>query len=155
MELPSYRLDTDETLAFEHQELARILDYWHMKRGTRALPARADLDPLEMQEHLGWIVLTDVIGTPARFQYRLIGTEITRRVGRDSTGLPLDEVYPAEHYDAVVAPLRWVIENRRPLRTMGRLWFADRDWHSFEAVHLPLSKDGATIDMILVRTVIF
>ncbi len=154
MELPEYRLDTDETLAFEHRELAGILDYWQRKRGARTLPARADLDPLEMHEHLGWIILADVIGLPARFRYRLIGTEVTRRVGRDSTGLHLEDVYPAEHYDAVVAPFRWVVENRRPLRAMGRLWFADRDWHSFEAVHLPLGRDGTTVDMILVRTVI-
>ncbi len=127
MELPSYRFETDETLAFEHPELVRMLTYWNAKRGARLLPARRDLDPLELQEHLGWIILVDVIGMPARFQYRLIGIEITQRIGRDATGRLLDELYPAEHYEGVVAPFRWIIEHRRPLRTTGRLWFAHRD----------------------------
>ncbi len=52
------------------------------------------------------------------------------------------------------SPYRWIVAERRPVRTLGALWFAQREWRSFEAVNLPLGKDGATVDMILSRTVI-
>jgi len=154
MEQPSYQLDIDETLGFTHDTLRDIVSYWDAKRGNRAMPARADMDPLEMGQHLGWIILTDVLGTPPRFRYRLVGTEITHRIGRDSTGAFLDELYPADRYETITTPFRWVARHGRPLRAVGRLWFAQRDWLSFETAELPLARDGSNIDMILTRAVI-
>lgn len=154
MEQPNYRLDIDETLGFTHDVLRHVVAYWEGKRGTRAMPARSDLDPLEMPEHLGWIILTEVLGNPLRFRYRLVGSEITRSIGRDSTGRFLDELYAADRYDAITKPFRWVATHRRPLRAVGRLWFAHREWLSFETAELPLAKDGVNIDMILTRAVI-
>jgi hypothetical protein len=42
------------------ERFRRLYDYWHEKRGTRAMPSRADIDPLELKGVLGWVLLLDV-----------------------------------------------------------------------------------------------
>ncbi|HUJ03619.1 MAG TPA: PAS domain-containing protein, partial [Rhizomicrobium sp.] len=41
--------------------LSFLKAYWDRKRGERAMPARADIKPAEIKEHLGSIVLVDVL----------------------------------------------------------------------------------------------
>ena len=43
----------------ENPTLAFLKAYWDEKRGTRAMPTRADIKPSDMKEHLGWIILLD------------------------------------------------------------------------------------------------
>ncbi|HYL57295.1 MAG TPA: PAS domain-containing protein, partial [Candidatus Acidoferrales bacterium] len=108
----------DPSLAVKHRLLSHLLAYWRCKAGARAMPARADIDPLDLREHMGWMILTDVASSPLRFRFRLIGAEVTRLVGRDSTGKFWDEIYAPAIYDATTAAMRWVVEHRRPLRVL-------------------------------------
>ena len=41
--------------------LLRGYDYWETKRGSRSMPARADIDPIEMKAFLPHVVLMDVL----------------------------------------------------------------------------------------------
>lgn len=150
----TYRLELDPTLAFTHESLVTVKRYWDRKRGDRPMPARADIDPLEMPEQLGWIILTEVIGPPLRFRYRLVGSAVTAGIGRDSTGKYLDEIYPAPNYKDIVSSFCWVVSNRRPVRVVGDLWFTRRNWLYFESLDLPLSQNGMDVNMILTRAVI-
>jgi len=118
------------------------------------MPARADIDPLEMREQLGWLILTEVFSPPLRFRYRLVGSAVTAELGRDSTGKYLDEIYPASIYKDVVSSFSWVVSNRRPLRVVGDLWSTKRHWLYFESLDLPLSQNGVDVNMILTRAVI-
>ena len=47
--------------ALENPVLAFLKSYWDSKRGSRAMPARGDIRPSEMKEHLGWVLLVDVL----------------------------------------------------------------------------------------------
>jgi PAS domain len=47
--------------------LQRLYDYWDEKRRARAMPSRADIDPLEMAFILGYVSLVDVLYAPLRF----------------------------------------------------------------------------------------
>jgi hypothetical protein len=142
----------DPTLAFGSPLLAELLAYWRGKCGDRAMPPRAAIDPSELLDHIGWIILTDVLESPPRFRYRLIGTEITRLVGRDMTGRFLDEVYVPAIHEIAVSGFRWIIEHRRPLRITGTLDHAQNKQIMMESIDLPLSSDGETVTMILTRT---
>ncbi len=56
----------------EHPVLRFLRDYWDSKRAGRIMPSRGDIKPSEMKEHLGWIILQDVLPDYADFRYRVI-----------------------------------------------------------------------------------
>jgi hypothetical protein len=147
--------ELDSTLRFDSPVLSGLLDYWQQKRGARAMPSRAEVDPTDaaLRRHLGFIVLTDVFGEPPRFRFRLIGSRVTELVGRDMTGRILDELYRADDYENAIAAYRWVVKHRAPLRIKGNLRHANRDWIDMESLDLPLSSDGISVDIILTRSV--
>jgi hypothetical protein len=79
-----------------HEPLRFLLRYWTEKRGASAAPLTTSIDPLEMVPALGFIILLDVIGLDVigpdvigggiDFRYRLYGTGIVERTGKDWTG---------------------------------------------------------------------
>lgn len=147
--IPNLWANLDPTLAFEDASMRALLDYWHVKRGARRMPARRDIDPLEIKPHLGHICLIDVEHAPLRLRYRLIGDKITRAMGRDSTGRYYDEVYPPDVLASFLATFRWLVDQRRPLRSFGRTHYPDRNFYRYEILNMPLSDDDATVNMVL------
>lgn len=79
--------------------LAALFAYWDGKRAGRAMPTRADIDPIEMQAWLGNLLLIDVTDD-GRFVYRLYGTKFVDSFGLDMTGRSVDEL-PAEQRERV------------------------------------------------------
>lgn len=144
-------LTVDPDLNIEAPALREILALWQCKCGDRAMPARSDFGPEELRAHMGWIVLVDVEPAPLRFRYRLIGTELTQWVGRDSTGRYLDELYDPEVYDTAISAYRRVVAQKCPLRVHGRMRHAEKGHIAFESLDLPLSDDGETVSMIMTR----
>ena len=140
------RMDPD--LACEDPALLDMLTYWEQRKAGRLFPARRDIDPLELRQHLGNIVLIDVEHDPFRLRYRLLGTRITTTMGRDSTGKYYDEIYPAPLLEEIYRSFRWILEHRAPLRTFGEAFYEDKSFYDYETLNLPLSSDGETIDLI-------
>ena len=132
-----------------HPRLVRLYDHWEAKRGGRLMPSRADMDPVELPFVLGHLLLMDVIGPkPWRFRYRLVGSHLTHRAGRDLTGRFVDELSEADYRDSVLAWHGWVVENRVPRwgttkRVIGSKWL------EYELLTLPLAKKGGDVDMTL------
>jgi hypothetical protein len=134
---------------------AAVLAYWQQKRGRRPMPARADIDPLELRAILRHVFLIDVLPGEAEFRFRLLGTAITERYGRDSTRKTVREVYA----DADPAFVAWytamlvaVKTSRRPVLAAGPMLMVRKDFVSFRALHLPLSDDGDTVNLIFGAT---
>src|SRR5690348_15047812 len=50
--------------------------YWERIRGSRAMPRRCDIDPLDIPRLLPFVRLVDVLENPRAFRFRLVGTEI-------------------------------------------------------------------------------
>jgi len=148
--------ELDASLGFASPLLVDLLAYWDAKRGQRLMPSRADIDPTDaaLRKHIGFIVLVDVIGKPARFRFRLIGSKITEAVGRDSTGRWLDELYSPADYENMIVAYRWLVQHRAPMRIVGDLRHANREWLEMESLDLPLSSDGETVDVILTRSIL-
>jgi hypothetical protein len=144
-------LSCDTSLAFEAPALCDMLAIWLRQRGSRAMPRRADLPPECLRGHLGWIVLLDVEYEPLRFRYRLVGTRITELVGRDATGVYLDELYEPAIHSTAISAFKIVIASRSPVRAHGYLRHANKGHLAFEAIDMPLSEDGATVSLIMTR----
>ena len=69
----------------KHQSTRGVFDYWNKKRGTRAAPEHADIDPTEIRH-----ALSDIFMLAADFvdqlQFRLAGTRVCALFGREIKG---------------------------------------------------------------------
>lgn len=144
-------IDTD--LKYESEALDRLRDYWLRIRGDREMPRRADLDPLHIPDLLPYLALIEVEHAPRRFRWRLIGTHITRAMGRDRTGNYFDEAYSGKVLDDLMNVYERVVQARTPIRHFGRPTFADKAFSNYESTHLPFSENGETVDLVLVGLV--
>lgn len=138
-------------------ELVRLHAYWNDRRGARFAPARADIDPADLAPLLPDLMLMDVVDGGRDFRFRLIGTRIVEGLGRDSTGRLFSDLYrdaPAAR-ERLAGRFQQVLRSRRPVFGRGRIyWVADRGHKSFESAHLPLSGDGAGIDIVLMALIL-
>ena len=137
---------------FEHPPLAAIYSYWSEKRGTRTMPARADINPPELREHPGWIILLDVLPDLSDFRYRLTGTKVARYFGSDSTGRTVSEAFRPFGTGAVKGVLaihRKTARDRVPVVAHGEAAWLAEGYDNFTTIYLPLSDDDTTCNMIL------
>src|SRR5262245_6113802 len=85
-------------LATTSDEIQKLYRYWKAKAGTRRLPARRDIDPVDLVPLLPSIMLVDVCQAPSEhggatthghYVYRLVGTREVEMRGSDPTGKPV------------------------------------------------------------------
>jgi PAS domain len=137
--------------------LQEALDYWCRKSAGKAMPRRADIDPVEIPKLLPDVMLVEVLPS-GRYRYRLIGTENTDAQGVHATGRYLDEVLPGPEYKAHVLGLYdECVQSRRALYSEC-LFISPQDRtpeRHIKVVFLPLSEDGLTVNQVLVVQVYF
>lgn len=148
------RLTDLSFLARCHVRTAGFHRYWQSKRRGDLLPARADLDPLEMKEWLPGVVLVDVtrdVGRqpPYRLTYRLIGTRATELREREGTGKTVEEGYFGNSLAEVLENYRLVIEERKIVYDGDRTLSQNGARLEAETLLLPLASDGVTVDMVI------
>jgi hypothetical protein len=133
--------------AIADRELRRLYEYWAERRGERVMPARSDIDALEIGYILGHLFLFDVLPGP-RFRIRLQGSELTWWVGRELTGYLLDALPQPELRALAQTSLAGIVAACRPSH-----WIGDQDLDGvrrhYEALLLPLSSDGDCVDVVL------
>jgi len=132
-------------------EFAALLRYWESKRRDGRLPSRADIDPIEIRGLLPHLLLFELVRAEAalRFRFRLAGTAFTHLVGRDVTGLCLDELGPPERVAPVHNALAAAANSGRPAYLAGRLTLRSQQYMMAKRLGVPLAADGRTVDMIL------
>jgi hypothetical protein len=94
--MPTLDADTDEYEIVDEPGAPMprdLVSYWDAKRAGRLAPPRASIDPLDIPMHLPHRFMLDVVGSGGDFRFRLIGTEIVRGLGRDSTGRYFSELF--------------------------------------------------------------
>ncbi|MEJ1967985.1 MAG: PAS domain-containing protein [Rhizomicrobium sp.] len=132
-----------------------FLTYWLAKRGTRRMPARADIAPADLKEYLGWLCFVDALPEYEDFRFRLIGSRVADYFLSDATGLTVREAYAAAKVeealtDAVLCILRKTCTESVPLRVTG----GGGDWRGhwypdYDALYLPLSENGVAANMVM------
>jgi hypothetical protein len=136
----------------DHPTLAFLRDYWQAKRGTRLMPSRADISPAELREHLGWVILVEVLPGLSDFRYKLIGTLVAQYWLQDSTGQTVTEAFKDSSPGAVKsvqAMFRKCARDRVIVRSFGGAGWVGRGFEEFDCICLPLSDDGEHVNMIL------
>lgn len=137
-------------------DFALLRDYWEGKRRGRALPRFADIDPLELKEHLGRLFVARLLEDGSDFRYTLFGTELTLIHGTDYTGRTVTETF-AEYAPgfgpSVIEAYKACLETGRPLLSHGQVVWADKDHLDFRSIHLACSSDGTRRDIVFGKLV--
>jgi hypothetical protein len=130
----------------------KLFLYGDERRGGRAMPLRADIDPMDFVRHLPGILLVDVRWNPLDFVYRVVGTREVEARGWDATGKPVAGNSFGSSEGRVMESYRYVATAGSYLYDFDP--FMTEDGHFFvdESLFLPLSLDGARVDRILVYT---
>jgi hypothetical protein len=137
--------------------LQNALDYWQRQSAGKAMPRRAEIDPIAIPKLLPHVMLVEVLSS-GRYRYRLIGTENAEAQGMNATGRYLDEVLPGPEYKAHVLGLYdECVRSRRPLYSECLFISAHErapERHT-KVLFLPLSDDGEMVNQVLVIQVFF
>jgi len=133
-----------------HISVRRLHDYWNDKRGPRSMPARSDLDPVDMKGLLPHLILIDVVPDDRRYVYRLVGTREVEMRGGDPTGKAIKDAYYGETAEETIIYLDRVLRTREPVLYRGIYHPTSTRTQQEDVIFLPLSKDGAACDIILV-----
>jgi hypothetical protein len=115
----------------------------------RSLPARADVDILELTTYIGELGLLEVVEGGRDFRYRVHSTGAAKLLGQDYTGKLLSATNrPAERLQRLVERYRRVVATKVP-------WYsrtpADAEIGIAYTARLllPLSEDGERVSMII------
>jgi hypothetical protein len=126
-------------------ELRQLYAHWDALRGERFAPARRDLDPTRIPRLLPCLVLVEPLEA-RRLRYRLAGTDVEHFFGGRMTGRCLDELASGEYLRFIEGLYHTVIERRVPVYAENT--YTERGLATSRLM-LPLSSDGARVDMIL------
>ena len=127
--------------------LSSLWAYWRTKRGERSMPARNDIDPIEIPKLLPHILLLESSG--GRLRYRLVGSAIVDEFELDPTGKFLDNLLPEERFRVASKSYMKVMELSRPIITRSVFTARRKNSVIVTRLLLPLSDDGKHVNMIL------
>ncbi len=133
-----------------HPAHVRLYEYWSSKRPSGRLPGRQHLDPLEIPDLLFNLALIDVVREDGqcRFRYRLAGTGIAERAGRDPTGKYFENLYNGDYLRKANAMYQGICQTGLPF-TSSRRFPVGEEYLSYDRLILPLASDGRTVDMLV------
>jgi len=138
--------------ALERPELLDLLRQWQGWAQTEAIPLRPRFDPVDFPKLLPWIILSEVLDGGVSFdaKFRYLGSEIVHNFkSANLTGTRISDLEP-------VFARRWsdvgerVVAARAPQFFSGAPFMVDKPFLKLEMLALPLSKDGAAVDFVVV-----
>ena len=69
----------------DHPKLVSLLQFWESKRGARMMPARSDINVIELGPWLGNLILLELSESGDDYVYRVYGTNLTALIRHDMT----------------------------------------------------------------------
>ena len=116
--------------------------YWLAGKGERALPLRADFDPLlEIPRLVPSMIIFDVLHAPLDFVYRLIGTKVRPHLMQDLTAVRMSAIEFQRAPSVLWSHHAWVVEHAAPRFMRPPYVGPHKDFLFIEAVILPCGAD--------------
>lgn len=135
-------------LVADDRILTRLLAYWRAKAPPGRLPARADIDPADIPDLLGHLMMVE--GAGESFRCRLCGTAIAEAYGRELTGKTFAEAFASEGAARAAHHCRLACEQGRPVVAHSAYRNARDTPLVATRLLLPLADDGSGLRKILV-----
>jgi hypothetical protein len=131
--------------------LRKLWLYWNERRGQRSMPAREDIDPVDIPAILPHLQLVEPVN--GRFRFRLAGTAIVAAYGAEMTGKYVDDFFPGERGKIAIHNFQLVQDTGRPLFACNK-YNTSHDAHVIATrIMLPLWTGGAIpVGMTLMGT---
>ena len=145
--MPRHRLDDPSQMIAS--KLRALHGYWNAKRRARAMPARSDIDPVDLPPLLPNLMLVDVAGDPLRFRFRLVGTEIVSRHGMELTGRDLEDIGLGTELGAVRSQYEVTVREAAPTYCRHALETKAGKYLRYERLLLPPSTAGVHVPKML------
>jgi len=129
--------------------LVALFDYWDGKRNDRPMPARDDIDPVEIPRLLPNVYLVDVGETILDYRFRLMGTAAVEGFGEDRTGRDFTILTKVDNSARVLSEYEAVVQSAHP-GYLDAMPISREDFHRiYYRLILPLSDDGTRVNMLL------
>lgn len=151
-----YFIDEDTDRSGWHPSISWIYGYWRRISPAGRLPGRQHLEPLDIAlAILPDLWLLDVVRPGPRFRFRLIGTEIVNKLGRDYTGRWLDEADEAfRQRPEIIERYVATVETGQPTYRIGPARITrTKGFEMLQNIFLPLAADGETVDILLALSI--
>lgn len=130
--------------------LSAVWDFCAERRGSRAMPARGDIDPVEMPRFvLPYLVLFDVFDHGARFRWRLAGTEVVNRFGRDATGRFGEEVLTGAYLAFITSLTEQACRRGVPVYSHAIFRWTTAHAMTTSRLYVPLGDEAAGVTHVL------
>lgn len=125
--------------------LLNLAAYWSAQRGGDRLPPRRAIDPLDMPRRLlPHLALAEPAGEGSAIRFRLLGTELVQRAGRDDTGKTSAEILQGAYRDHIESLYATVIAEGRPLYAESTRVWAEEGAGRVRRLLLPVTADDLT-----------
>lgn len=130
------------------ERLRALTRYWLDIRHGRPVPIRRDFDPTRVPTVLPFIWMYDYEGE-GRFRGRLAGDQVAMSLGRAIAGLELGDIFAPATLQGIRDRFRRCVERTQICHTTGMIETTDGHWVFGERLTMPLSRDGAAVDMLI------
>ena len=139
----------------ESPKLTFVHDYWQRLRGDRVAPQASEIDPIDLKPSLGFVLLLDILDDGFDACYRLYGTGVSEKAGRDWTGARVSEMNRIVRTDMALfyrATYLAAFRRQEPLFTLhaSPRWLPTEAWRR---VLLPLTDASGKVVRFMVGNV--
>ena len=136
------------TKKIREREIREIFQYWLERRPPNGVPDRDSIDPRTIPyKYLPSLFLYEA-EPEGRFRCKLIGTDITRILGKDETGQYLDEMLDPAVAKERSELFKQAVASGRPVYYRYRAVTARGDQRLFARILLPVSSAGGKADQV-------
>lgn len=135
------------------EELRELHGYWLSKRRDGGLPARRDIDPLEVPRLLKHLALLEVVGDAEDFVFVLAGSRIEDVHGRTLKGVSLGDLREDLEESPSIVDYVAAVRSGEPQYQQASLKEYGKEHWACRRLILPLSSDGARVDCLLLGAV--
>lgn len=131
--------------------LVRLFAYWNSLPRNGVAPDKKLVHPRDLKFMLGWICIHRVIASGADYEFALLGSEFTARMGVDLTGKSISQVAPSEFIHRTAAIFDEVVRTQAPVQNGPTSLHVEKQDHVvIESLSLPFTRDGHSVTDILV-----
>ncbi|MGA7673497.1 MAG: PAS domain-containing protein [Rhizomicrobium sp.] len=123
---------------------------WRKLTGDRLAPKREEITLSLVRNLTPWLWTVDVVDNGADFRFRLTGDRVTQFLDGCHAGMLLSELPINLFFERLRHTLAHCVEHRRPVAVGPvRSGYEGKEHWEVEAVVLPLSEDGKTINCLM------
>lgn len=144
---PADLLSLDRVLERTHPELWALAQYWIACAGRDRIPTIADFAEDSVDRWQKHFAIYDTVDNGDDFHVFWEGPALTAITGERWSGHRASEV-EARYRQALLHDLKFCFYSRRPLFSQIRVY--QREMIAAKRLMLPLSRDGSTVDRVVV-----